>query len=176
MIATGGPGELYRDSVYPRHCFGSLGLALEAGLEAVNLTESQFGIGTSRDGFPWNLSGTYVQAMPYIFSRDSRGNERNFLADYYRTTQELASNMFRKGYQWPFHATRMLDFGSSLVDLAVVPGDAGRTQGVHGLQPQSASRSRRRRIRSRPARRRTCGPISETLERCWRSRSTGFAR
>jgi succinate dehydrogenase / fumarate reductase, flavoprotein subunit len=120
VIATGGPGELYRDSVYPRHCFGSLGLALEAGLEAVNLTESQFGIGTSRDGFPWNLSGTYVQAMPYIFSRDSRGNERNFLADYYRTTQELASNVFRKGYQWPFHATRMLGFGSSLVDLAIV--------------------------------------------------------
>ena len=120
VIATGGPGELYRDSVYPRNCFGSLGLAMEAGLEAVNLTESQFGIGTSRDDFPWNLSGTYVQAMPYIFSRDSRGNERNFLADYYRTTQELASNVFRKGYQWPFHATRMLNFGSSLVDLAIV--------------------------------------------------------
>src|SRR6202453_3759308 len=120
VIATGGPGELYRDSVYPRHCFGSLGLALEAGLEAVNLTESQFGISTSRENFPWNLSGTYVQAMPYIFSRDPRGNERNFLADYYRTTQELASNVFRKGYQWPFHATRMLDFGSSLVDLAIL--------------------------------------------------------
>jgi succinate dehydrogenase/fumarate reductase flavoprotein subunit len=119
VIASGGPGELYRDSVYPRHCFGSLGLALEAGVEAVNLTESQFGIGTPRDNFPWNLSGTYVQCMPYIFSRDARGNERNFLTDYYRTTQELSSNIFRKGYQWPFHATRMLDFGSSLLDLAV---------------------------------------------------------
>ena len=119
IVATGGPGELYRDSVYPRHCFGLLGLALEAGIEAVNLTESQFGIGTPRNNFPWNLSGTYVQCMPYIFSRDARGNERNFLADYYRTTRELASNTFRKGYQWPFHATRMLDFGSSLLDLAV---------------------------------------------------------
>ncbi len=119
VIATGGPGELYRDSVYPRHCFGSLGLALEAGIEAVNLTESQFGIGTPRDNFPWNLSGTYVQCMPYVFSRDARGDERNFLVDYYRTTQELASNIFRKGYQWPFHATSMLDFGSSLLDLAV---------------------------------------------------------
>jgi succinate dehydrogenase / fumarate reductase, flavoprotein subunit len=119
IIATGGPGELYRDSVYPRHCFGSLGLALEAGVEAVNLTESQFGIGTPRDNFPWNLSGTYVQSIPYIFSRDARGNERNFLSEYYRTTQELASNIFRKGYQWPFHASRMLEFGSSLLDLAV---------------------------------------------------------
>ncbi len=119
VIASGGPGELYRDSVYPRHCFGSLGLALEAGLEAVNLTESQFGIGTSRERFPWNLSGTYVQCMPYVYSVDSRGREHNFLGDYYRTTRELASNVFRKGYQWPFHATRMLDFGSSLFDLAV---------------------------------------------------------
>jgi succinate dehydrogenase / fumarate reductase, flavoprotein subunit len=127
VIATGGPGELYRDSVYPRHCFGSLGLALEAGIEAVNLTESQFGISTPRNNFPWNLSGTYVQCMPYIFSRDARGNEHNFLADYYRTTRELASNIFRKGYQWPFHATRMLEFGSSLLDLAVFrENQAGR--------------------------------------------------
>ena len=120
VLAAGGPGELYRDSVYPRNCFGSLGLALEAGIEAVNLTESQFGIGTSRDGFPWNLSGTYAQCMPYVYSVDTAGKEHNFLADYYRTTQELASNTFRKGYQWPFHATRMLNFGSSLFDLAVV--------------------------------------------------------
>lgn len=128
VIAAGGPGELYRDSVYPRHCFGALGLALEAGVEAVNLTESQFGIGTPRDGFPWNLSGTYAQAMPYIYSRDASGRERNFLADYYRTTQELASNIFRKGYQWPFHASRMLNFASSLVDLAIFrETQAGRT-------------------------------------------------
>jgi succinate dehydrogenase / fumarate reductase, flavoprotein subunit len=127
VIAAGGPGELYRDSVYPRHCFGSLGLALEAGIEAVNLTESQFGISTPRNNFPWNLSGTYVQCMPYIFSRDGRGSEHNFLADYYRTTRELASNIFRKGYQWPFHATRMLEFGSSLLDLAVFrESQAGR--------------------------------------------------
>ena len=119
VLAAGGPGELYRDSVYPNGCFGSLGLALEAGIELVNLTESQFGIGTRREGFPWNLSGTYVQAIPHIFSVDAEGNEHHFLAEYYRTTQELASNIFRKGYQWPFHSTRMLDFGSSLVDLAI---------------------------------------------------------
>ena len=119
VLATGGPGELYRDSVYPRHCYGSLGMAIEAGLETVNLTESQFGIGTRRTEFPWNLSGTYVQVMPYIYSVDADGTERNFLADYYRTTRELVSNVFRKGYQWPFHAQRMVDFGSSLVDLAI---------------------------------------------------------
>ena len=119
VIAAGGPGELYRDSVFPNGCFGSLGLALEAGVDLVNLTESQFGIGTRREGFPWNLSGTYVQAMPYVYSVDAQGTEHNFLADYYRTTQELASNIFRKGYQWPFHATRMLNYGSSLIDLGI---------------------------------------------------------
>jgi succinate dehydrogenase/fumarate reductase flavoprotein subunit len=128
VLAAGGPGELYRDSVYPRHCFGSLGLALQAGVTAVNLTESQFGIGTSREGFPWNLSGTYAQCMPHVMSRDAQGREHHFLADYYRTTQELASNVFRKGYQWPFHATRMVGFGSSLFDLAVLREmQAGRT-------------------------------------------------
>ncbi|MDE1992922.1 MAG: FAD-binding protein [Rhizobiaceae bacterium] len=119
VLAAGGPGELYRDSVYPNGCFGSLGSALDAGIDLVNLTESQFGIGTRREGFPWNLSGTYVQAIPHIYSLDAGGNEHHFLAQYYRTTQEMASNVFRKGYQWPFHSTRMLDFGSSLVDLAI---------------------------------------------------------
>jgi succinate dehydrogenase/fumarate reductase flavoprotein subunit len=119
VLAAGGPGELYRDSVYPNGCFGALGLALKADIELVNLTESQFGIGTRREGFPWNLSGTYVQAIPYIYSVDTEGAEYHFLGDYYRTTQEMASNVFRKGYQWPFHSTRMLDFGSSLVDLAI---------------------------------------------------------
>lgn len=128
VLATGGPGELYRDSVYPRHCYGSLGMAVEAGIKVCNITESQFGIGTRRTEFPWNLSGTYVQVLPYIYSRDEEGNEYNFLADYYRTTQEMVSNIFRKGYQWPFHATRMADYGSSLVDLAIfVESQKGRT-------------------------------------------------
>lgn len=127
VFAAGGPGELYRDSVFPNGCFGTLGLALEAGLELVNITESQFGIGTRREGFPWNLSGTYVQVIPHIYSVDADGAEHHFLGDYYRTTQEMASNVFRKGYQWPFHASRMLDFQSSLVDLAIFEeGKKGR--------------------------------------------------
>lgn len=127
VIATGGPGELYRDSVYPHHCHGGLGIALEAGIRLCNLTESQFGIGTPRAKFPWNLSGTYVQVMPRVYSVDGDGNEINFLKRYYRTTREMVSNTFRKGYQWPFHSTRMLDYGSSLLDLAVyLEQQAGR--------------------------------------------------
>jgi succinate dehydrogenase/fumarate reductase flavoprotein subunit len=119
VLATGGPGELWRDSVYPAHCYGSLGMAIEAGAEACNLGECQFGIGTRRQEFPWNLSGTYVQVVPRVFSRDAAGVEREFLGEWYRSTREMASNVFRKGYQWPFHASRMLGYGSSLVDLAI---------------------------------------------------------
>lgn len=119
VLATGGPGELYRDSVYPVNCFSALGMALEAGITLVNLTESQFGIGTPRSQFPWNLSGTYMQAMPRIYSQDHSGRQYNFLAAYYPTTRMLASAIFRKGYQWPFHAERMLEYGSSLLDVAV---------------------------------------------------------
>lgn len=119
VLATGGPGELYRDSVYPKNCFSALGMALEAGISLVNLTESQFGIGTPRSLFPWNLSGTYMQAMPRIYSQDNVGNQYNFLADYYPTTRQLASATFKKGYQWPFHAERMLNYGSSLLDVAI---------------------------------------------------------
>ena len=31
VFAAGGPGELYRDSVFPNGCFGTMGLALETG-------------------------------------------------------------------------------------------------------------------------------------------------
>jgi len=135
VIATGGPGELYRDSVYPHHCYGGLGLALEAGIELCNITESQFGIGTPRTKFPWNLSGTYVQVMPRVYSVDESGNEINFLKDYYRTTREMVSNTFRKGYQWPYHSTRMLNYRSSLFDLAVyLEKKAGRKVYLDFLQ------------------------------------------
>ena len=109
-------GRLYRDSVYPNGCFGSLGLALDRGSNCEpHRASSASGRGRKVSR---NLSGTYVRQCP-IYSVDEAGNEHHFLADYYRSTQELASNVFRKGYQWPFHATRMLGFGSSLVDLAI---------------------------------------------------------
>lgn len=117
VLATGGPGEMYETSVYPHGQIGNHGLALEIGAQANNLTESQFGLGSI--GFRWNLSGTYQQVIPSYFSEDEQGNRYDFLADYYRTPAEIAGNIFLKGYQWPFHAQRLQEFGSSLVDIAV---------------------------------------------------------
>jgi len=118
VMATGGPGEMYAISVYPRGQVGNHGLALEIGAKANNLTESQFGLASI--GFRWNLSGTYQQVIPNYFSTDAQGNDRrNFLADYFDDMARMATCIFLKGYQWPFNAKRLAGRGSSLVDIAV---------------------------------------------------------
>lgn len=119
VLAGGGSGELYLKSAYPYGCFGTVGLALESGINIRNIQEQQFGISTDRQHFAWNLSGTYMQAMPHIYSEDLEGNRYNFLEKYYRNIRELASNIFRKGYQWPIHVDKLFNYGSSLIDYAV---------------------------------------------------------
>ncbi len=118
VLAAGGPGELYRTTVYPKGQPGLHGLALEAGLAAENLTESQFGLASIR--FRWNVSGTYMQAIPRLFCTEADGRgERDFLADYFPTLRRMATAIFLKGYQWPFDPQRIENFQSSLVDLLV---------------------------------------------------------
>ena len=118
VLAAGGPGELYEKTVYPPGQIGLHGLALKAGLAAENLTELQFGLASTK--FRWNVSGTYMQVVPRIFSTDADGDdEREFLADVFPTMRAMATAIFLKGYQWPFDAQRMSDYQSSLVDLLV---------------------------------------------------------
>lgn len=118
VLAAGGPGELYEVSVYPKGQTGIHGLALAAGLKAHNLTESQFGLASTK--FRWNVSGTYMQVVPRIFSTDADGGDvREFLAPYFDSTARMATNIFLKGYQWPFDPQRILDQQSSLIDILV---------------------------------------------------------
>jgi succinate dehydrogenase/fumarate reductase flavoprotein subunit len=118
VLAAGGPGELYRTSVYPRGQVGIHGLALAAGLVGANLTESQFGLASIK--FRWNVSGTYMQAIPRIFSTDAEGeDERDFLADFFPSMSKMATDIFLKGYQWPFDPQRIENLQSSLVDILV---------------------------------------------------------
>ena len=118
VLAAGGPGELYEVSVYPHGQTGIHGLALAAGLKAHNLTESQFGLASTK--FRWNVSGTYMQVVPRIFSTDaSGGDEREFLAPHFDSTAKMATNTFLKGYQWPFDPQRILNQQSSLIDVLV---------------------------------------------------------
>ncbi|MGD0597010.1 MAG: FAD-binding protein [Sedimentisphaerales bacterium] len=118
ILAAGGPGELYNASVYPKGQTGIHGLAFEAGLAAENLTESQFGLASTK--FRWNVSGSYMQVIPRIFSTNADGgDEREFLADYFPSMSKMATNIFLKGYQWPFDPQRIENYQSSLIDVLV---------------------------------------------------------
>jgi succinate dehydrogenase/fumarate reductase flavoprotein subunit len=118
VLAGGGPGEMYATTVYPNGQVGIHGLALQAGLAAENLTESQFGLASTK--FRWNVSGTYMQAIPRIFSSDADGaNERDFLADFFPSMKTMATDIFLKGYQWPFDPQRIENLQSSLIDVLV---------------------------------------------------------
>ena len=118
VYATGGPGGLYRTSVYPEVHTGGVGVALLAGARAQNLPESQYGLASI--GFRWNVSGTYMQVVPRFLSTaaDGASDPREFLGDYFSSPGEMHSMVFLKGYQWPFDS-RKIAGGSSLVDILV---------------------------------------------------------
>ncbi len=111
--ATGGAAGMFEASVYPESQHGALGVALEAGAGAANLTEWQHGLAST--GFRWNVSGTYQQVLPRFISTNSEGrDEREFLLDSMTPAEALAMT-FLKGYQWPFDARKLP--GSSIVDI-----------------------------------------------------------
>jgi succinate dehydrogenase/fumarate reductase flavoprotein subunit len=117
VYATGGPAGIYATRVFPNGQWGASGAALRAGVHGKNLTEWQFGLGSIRPR--WNVSGTYMQAIPRFVSTDTDGNdEREFLAETINDYGRLISLVFLKGYQWPFDARKASD-GSSLIDLLV---------------------------------------------------------
>lgn len=119
--ATGGPSAIYSATVYPESQTCSHGVLLEAGVAAVNVTESQYGVASTK--FRWNLSGTYQQVLPRYFSTAPDGSdEREFLSDTFPDAKRLLTAVFRKGYQWPFDPAkldRQSRNESSLVDIAI---------------------------------------------------------
>jgi succinate dehydrogenase/fumarate reductase flavoprotein subunit len=118
VFGLGGPGGFYEKSVYPKPQNGGIGLALEIGAKAANLTESQYGL-TSRK-FRWNLSGSYQQVLPRYYSKDKKTGETfDFLNDYFPDMGALMNAVFLKGYQWPFDPRKIPDYGSSLLDVLV---------------------------------------------------------
>lgn len=116
--ATGGEAGMYETSVYPVSQTGGMGVLLEAGALAKNLTESQFGIASIQ--YRWNLSGTYQQCIPrYISTAQDGSDEQEFLSEYFTDPKELVTAIFLKGYQWPFDPKKIWNHGSSLIDLLV---------------------------------------------------------
>ena len=118
VFAVGGPGGLYKTSVYPEVHTGAIGVALMAGARASNLPESQYGLASTK--FRWNVSGTYMQVIPRLISleADGFGEACEFLRSYFTNSGELSGKVFLKGYQWPFDARKVIG-GSSIVDILV---------------------------------------------------------
>jgi succinate dehydrogenase/fumarate reductase flavoprotein subunit len=124
IFAVGGPGGLYKTSVYPQVHTGAIGLALVAGAKAQSLPESQYGLASTK--FRWNVSGTYMQVIPRFISTDADGVSnaadlavgREFLREYFDSVGEMNSMVFLKGYQWPFDSRKVIG-GSSIVDIIV---------------------------------------------------------
>ncbi|MBR1836765.1 MAG: FAD-binding protein, partial [Kiritimatiellae bacterium] len=130
ILAVGGPGGLYSRSVYPSVHLGGIGLALAAGARARNLPLSQFGLASI--GFRWNVSGTYMQVLPRFISTaaDGESDPRDFLLPAFGgDPAAAASEVFLKGYEWPFDAEKAAS-GSSRIDLLVREETIGKGRRV----------------------------------------------
>ena len=117
IFATGGPGGIYKNSVYPTNHFGGSGIAFAEGVAGRNLTEWQYGLASINPR--WNVSGSYMQVLPRFISTDENGKDENeFLLNYFENRFDLLHKVFLKGYQWPFDVRKIND-GSSLIDVLV---------------------------------------------------------
>ncbi len=115
ICATGAPACIYENSVYPESQHGMTGILLEAGVRLCNFSQWQYGMASV--DFRWNVSGSFMQVIPRFVSIDGSGNEFDFLNDSFGTAEEMCSNIFLKGYQWPFSFERSEK--SSRIDIAV---------------------------------------------------------
>lgn len=116
IYATGGPAGIYRDSAYPASQYGASGIAYEAGIAGRNLTEWQYGMASVAPR--WNVSGSYMQVLPRMYSSGDDGQEHEFLLDFFDSVPDMLSKLFLKGYQWPFDV-RKVESGSSIIDILV---------------------------------------------------------
>ena len=88
--------------------------------------------------FAGNLSGAYQQVIPRYISLPADedplqpiSDPIEFLQDYFPEIQQLATAIFLKGYQWPFDAERIENYGSSLINLAVYEETIGKGRRVY---------------------------------------------
>lgn len=117
LYATGGPAGIYEDVSFPSGHYGGSGVAFAAGVWGQNLTEWQHGLASLHPR--WNVSGTYMQVLPRFISTAPDGtDEREFLQEYFDNAGELLSNVFLKGYEWPFDVRKAVN-GSSRIDMIV---------------------------------------------------------
>lgn len=127
--ATGGEAGMYKASVYPKSQCGASGALFMAGAKGKNLTESQYGIASTK--FRWNLSGSFQQCLPRYVSVDDQGCEREFLAEAFDSQEKMINAIFLKGYQWPFDPRKTFAEGSSYIDLLIYQEEILRGRRVY---------------------------------------------
>ena len=116
ILACGGPGGFFTESVYPELQTGSIGIAVEAGVAARNLANFRYGL--SAVAFRRMLSGSYMQVLPRFVSCEPDGTcEREFLREYFDTLSDMQTAIFLKGRSWAFRSASSEK--ESLIDLAV---------------------------------------------------------
>jgi len=118
ILAAGGPGGLFFHEGYPRSHTGCLGIALEAGVRAQNLSDFVVGLCAVRRSLMMN--GAYQKALPRYVSTDSTGRDiQEFLLPYFEDPKELYRLQVLKASQWAFDAKKVRSDASSLIDLLV---------------------------------------------------------
>ncbi len=118
VLASGGPGGLFFHEGYPRSHAGCLGIALEAGVKAQNLSEFVIGLCAVRRSLMMN--GAFQRALPRYVSTDASGRDiKEFLLPYFENPEELYRLQMLKGSQWAFDAKKVRSDASSLIDLLV---------------------------------------------------------
>ena len=115
IVASGAPACIYENSVYPELQHGMTGILIDSGARLCNYSQWQYGL--SSVDFRWNVSGSFMQVVPRFVSVDENGEEREFLCESFESEAQAYSNVFLKGYQWPFSIDRMDE--SSKIDIAV---------------------------------------------------------
>lgn len=120
VLATGGPANIYKNSVYPVNHRCSHGLGIEAGASLQNLAFMQYGIASVQ--FRWNLSGSFQQAIPSYWIESDDGEKIEIIHPHFLSIGDVAFQTFLKGYHWPFDAAKCdiaMPNHSSMIDVIV---------------------------------------------------------
>jgi succinate dehydrogenase/fumarate reductase flavoprotein subunit len=118
VLATGGPGALFADTIHSAHSPASYGVGIRAGAAVANLTETRYGLAFAKTLTP--LAGNLQRVIPSYYSDRKGGrDQRLFLADYFHATKQIASAIFQKGEAWAFAAPQVQRLSGAILDIAV---------------------------------------------------------
>ena len=115
VAAAGAPAGLFSRQAYPARHGSLLGMALEAGVRAVNLTDWQFGLCGKE--LPILITGPLLAAEPRLISVDSAAKE--FLKIYIPDPVSRKEALKRRSESWGFEVKKVRAGGSALIDLVV---------------------------------------------------------